>query len=141
MALTKRDWTLLAISAAEGEPLSPVQLQKALFLLGQMRADRVGNDFYQFEAHNYGPFSSGIYRDAEALEGDGLVTIQSDGRWKKYAATPRGLATAKSLSVDSGANQYLQRVVAWVRSLSFQALVRAIYARFPDYRANSVFQD
>ena len=34
---------------------------------------------------------------------------------------------------------YLEKVVDWVSSLSFPELVRAIYAKYPQYKANSVF--
>ncbi len=33
--LRRRDWTLLAVAAAGGAPLTPVQSQKILFLLGE----------------------------------------------------------------------------------------------------------
>jgi hypothetical protein len=38
-------WTLLAISVANGKTLSPVQVQKSLFLLGRMLPDEVGDLF------------------------------------------------------------------------------------------------
>ena len=143
MALTKRDWTLLAISAADGEPLSPVQLQKALFLLGKMKPYSVSRSFYDFTPYNYGPFDAAIYHDAETLAGDGLVAIQPSrqGKWVQYAGTAKGMLIAKTLeAADPGAADYLRRAVAWVRSLSFQDLVKAIYAHYPEYKANSVFQ-
>jgi len=136
--MTKRDWTLLAIAAADGEALSPVQLQKVLFLLGEFKL-KGRNNFYNFIPYNYGPFDPEIYRDAEALEADRLVTVQAGGRWKQYAATPRGLALAERLNADADALDYLRRVVKWARSLTFQELVTAIYKRFPEYRVNSVF--
>ena len=137
--MTKRDWTLLAIAAADGEALTPVQLQKVLFLLGEFKLKGRSN-FYHFIPYNYGPFDPQIYRDAEALEADKLVAVQTGGRWKQYAATPRGLAVANRLNADADAMDYLRRVVRWACSLTFQELVSAIYARFPEYRVNSVFQ-
>jgi hypothetical protein len=142
--MTKRDWTLLAIAAAEGEPLTPVQLQKALFLLGKMKPGSVGRHYYKFIPYNYGPFDGSIYRDAESLAGDGYVAIQpsQQGKWVQYAATARGSLIAKQLeaAADPSAADYLRRVVVWVRSLSFQDLVKAIYTHYPEYKANSVFQ-
>jgi uncharacterized phage-associated protein len=142
MPMHRRYWTLLAIAAAKGEPLSPVQLQKALFLLGAQMRERV-SPFYTFRAYNYGPFDANVYKDAEALGQEGLVLLQlNPAGWTDYAATPKGLAEADRIrqEVDAEAAAYLERVVAWTRSLSFQQLVRAIYARFPEYRQNSVFQ-
>ncbi|MEO6022952.1 MAG: hypothetical protein ABIP64_07525, partial [Burkholderiales bacterium] len=71
-----RDWTLLVLAKA-GE-LQPVQLQKSLFLLGRNLNEHqlaTGN-FYNFEAYDYGPFSSGIYADAEMLEQGKLIIIK-----------------------------------------------------------------
>jgi uncharacterized protein YwgA len=139
--MTKRDWTLLAIAAANGEPLTPVQLQKVLFLLGRMKLKDA--NLYNFVPYNYGPYDATIYRDAESLEHDRLVSIRAGGRWKDYSATPEGLRIAERVkrSADPDAVDYLDRVVTWARSLSFQALVRAIYTRFPEFRVNSLFQD
>jgi uncharacterized phage-associated protein len=139
--LEPRDWTLLAIAAGNGEALSPVQLQKSLFLLGEMKLPKPRPLFYDFVPFSYGPLDPKIYRDAEALADLRLVTIQTD-RWKAYAITPQGQLEAERIKqcADPGAADYLERVVAWARSLSFQELVKAIYARFPAYRANSIFQ-
>src|SRR5439155_6656754 len=49
-------WVLLALLAAEGHSLTPVQLQKCLFLLGSRRPKDVGRDFYHFRPYDYGPF-------------------------------------------------------------------------------------
>ena len=48
---------------------------------------------------------------------------------------------ARDLSqiADSQVVKYLQDVVAWTRTFTFSALVRAVYARYPEYRVNSVF--
>lgn len=139
--LTCKDWTLLALAAAEGKTLSPVQLQKSLFLLGQKFGEEL-DAFYDFEPYHYGPFSKDIYNDLIRLvyEGNAVITF---GRWKEYSATPDGLEVAKRLreSADADQVEYLHRVVNWARSLSFQTLVRSIYDKFPEYKSNSVFQD
>jgi hypothetical protein len=142
MTLKREEWALLAIAAAKGERLQPVQLQKVLFLLGKELPGAVGKDYYHFTPYNYGPFDSQAYADAEALAAEGLVSIERPCRWAEYAATPAGLRRATELATDNHpAWAYLQRVVEWARGLSFKALVRAIYAAYPEFRANSVFQD
>jgi hypothetical protein len=40
---------------------------------------------------------------------------------------------------DQRGGAYLEKVADWVSSLSFPQLVRAIYAKYPKYKANSVF--
>jgi len=140
----RRHWVLLAIAAAEGEPLTPVQLQKSLFLLGKL-SEKKPKDFYNFVPYNYGPFDAAIYHDAERLSEDGLIIIrQSPGqRWNEYAATASGLTHAKELEAEIPARtaKHLRRLVAWTRPFSFQELVRLIYKLFPAYRVQSVFKD
>ena len=67
MAVTRSDWTLLAICAGGFRGLSPVQLQKTLFLLGKQLPEAVTADFYDFQAYHYGPFDRTVYVDAERL--------------------------------------------------------------------------
>ena len=140
------EWTLVAICAAGSKGLSPVQLQKTLFLLGRnLPINDLGDSFYEFVPYNYGPFNVGIYQDAEGLERKGLVAISrsTERPWAQYQPTDEGLKVARRLrdQASSRAVAYLERVVAWATKLSFRDLVRAIYAEFPDFRINSVFQD
>jgi uncharacterized protein YwgA len=125
--------------------LTPVQLQKTAFLLGQEHPHIVGADYYEFVAYDYGPFNQDIYRDVEALAEDGLAAIEwsANGRWKEYRATQRGIIYANKLrtTLQSDVVNSIDRLVTWARGLSFQELVRAVYDRYPAYRANSVFQD
>ena len=144
--MNRQDWTLLAVSASKGEGLSPVQLQKTLFLLGKhLSAAELGPSYYEFEPYNYGPFDVSIYQDAEALSGKGLIAITraAERSWPMYQPTGLGTSTASKLraEVSPHAIQYLDQVISWVQRLSFRDLVRAIYAEYPEYRANSVFRD
>jgi hypothetical protein len=134
---------MLAIGYARGSGLSPVQLQKTLFLLGKELPNETGQDFYNFIPHNYGPFDRAVYSDADLLAGFGLVSKNDSGRgfWE-YSPTREGLTYAEKLrnTAPGKAVAYLEKIVPWAQRLSFSALVRAIYARYPEYKANSVFQ-
>jgi DNA-binding PadR family transcriptional regulator len=135
---------LVAIAAAGGEPVAPVQLQKSLFLLGKELPGEVGADFFKFKPYHFGPFSATIYQDAERLEAAGLVRIDREepGRsWALYMATQAGLdvAAAVAKTKSQRAVQYLRAAVQWARGLSFTELVSAIYRRYPEQRVNSVF--
>jgi hypothetical protein len=143
-AVQRSDWALLAIAAAEGRPLTPVQLQKVLFILGREKHRRVGPGYYAFHPYNYGPFSSEIYADAEALDGMGLVDVEHGDparSWSTYTATADGLARAQELRKKAPADavRYLEALVAWARKLTFQQLVSSVYERYPDQRVNSIF--
>lgn len=141
--MSRSYWTMLAIGLAKERGLTPVQLQKALFLLGRELPSEVGPDFYNFTPYNYGPFDRAVYVDASMLRVTGSVAItRSESGYDEYSATPAGREFTESLKekLPPRGVAYLERAVAWTQSLSFSELVRAIYARYPEYRENSVFQ-
>src|SRR5258705_12332099 len=78
---SRDEFLLLALASASDGRLTPVQIQKAMFLLKQEAGQFVGPDFYEFVPYNYGPFNSSIYDDLNTLAAEGLVTVdQSQGR-------------------------------------------------------------
>ena len=140
----KQDWTLLAIAAADEKGMSPVHLQKTLFLLGREMPHEVGGLFYHFKPYHYGPFDRAIYEDAEQLAREGFVEInQRPGEnWNRYSITEDGRKQADFVKrhASPGAVEYLERIVEWATRQNFQQLVTAIYEKYPEMRANSVFQ-
>ena len=142
--MDRKDLTLLVIGAGGERGLSPVQLQKSVFLLTESGVPGLPANGYKFTAYNYGPFDADVYRDADALTAEGCVAkISLAGRsWKKYLITPTGETRFKYLETSTRApfQQFCHETVTWVTSLSFNDLLRAIYAKYPAYRANSVFQ-
>lgn len=137
------DWLLLALAHREGRKLTPVQVQKVMFLLGKEMPKIVGADFYKFVPYNYGPFDPAIYRNLEALAEREMVLIEGAGAARSYSVTPLGLHRAKALARDADPKgiEYLRAVVDWAASLSFTGLVRAIYRDYPEFKENSVFSD
>lgn len=131
------------VVAAGERPLSPVQLQKTLFLIGKNLKD-TPESFYDFEPYHYGPFDAEVYSDAGDLEDEGLVlTVHStSANWADRAITPSGLDRVAELKEDLPPHvpKYVDAVVKWAQSLSFSSLVRAIYEHYPEYRENSVFR-
>ena len=142
--MDRKDFLLIVIAAGDGMPLTPVQLQKSLFLVGE-KLPGAPDDFYKFEPYHYGPFDIEVYRDADSLEADGLLLSvpSARGTWMDRAITPKGLERAKEIQkkLPGPALAYIKELVQWVQSLSFSSLVKSIYVHYPQYRANSVFQD
>ncbi len=143
MNIERKDWTLLVIAEADKTGLTPVKLQKSLFLLHHAMPKET-KDFYHFVAYNYGPFDIGIYHDADLLKKEGYVethSAQSAGR--KYNITSSGKKRAKELheQVTEEATKYLKQLIDWMLPLSFQELVSSVYKEFPEYKKNSVFRD
>lgn len=140
---TRKEWLLMALAHRRGDPMTPAQIQKAMFLMSAEASEFVGRGFYDFVPYNYGPFDARVYHDLDDLVEHGLVTSShSAGRsWKVYAVTPFGLTEAADSRQQANARgvRYLEKVVDWVSSMTFPQLVRSIYAKYPQYKANSVF--
>lgn len=138
--MKRADLLLKIIAAAEGKPLTPAQLQKVAFLLGMECSSYMPEDYYRFRKYDYGPFSAEIYRDAELLEREGMITIliNARGGWREYAATVRG-CTVEIEDMPKDVSSFILEKVKWARELSFPELVREVYRMYPAYRENSVF--
>jgi hypothetical protein len=140
----RRDWPLIALACAADGVLTPLEMQKTLFLI-KMEANSLIKDylFYSFVPYNYGPFDSTIYRDIAYLEANGdLVSERADNaRWSYYTITKRGMQRAAIIAgpIDQSLIDYMMEVVDWVKSMAFPDLLRAIYKKYPEYAVNSVF--
>ncbi len=136
---------LAVLSASGGHPFQPVQIQKAMFLVSQNLPGLVtAGPKYSFAPYDYGPFDSTVYNDARVLQAAGLARIAdaSNGRWSTYSATDHGLERGTKLldRMTKGQRKYILDVAAWVRKLSFSALVKSIYDAYPKMRENSIFE-
>lgn len=145
MAMKKEDWIVLTLDASGGKPYSPVQLQKALFLLkNEEPGKEVRGEYYNFSPYNYGPFDAAIYSDARTLSDQGLISIETrpDQRWPNYLITAAGKERAAELKKEASARAvaYLQVLAEWIHEISFQQLLKAVYSKYPAYAKNSVFK-
>lgn len=143
--MERQDWLLYVISAATPKGLSPVKLQKAMFMLGAEHAREVGGGYYQFRPYDYGPFAADVYGDADTLAAAGLVSIENPlerGR-RRYLATTVGIDKAMDLNsaVRQDTRQFISDTLDWIQNLSFPDLVRSIYERYPAFKEKSVFRE
>lgn len=143
--MEKKDVTLLVIESAGEEGLSPIQIQKSLFLIEQSHLPALPSDFYEFYPYNYGPFCEEVYQDADALVEEGMVFDMpvSGQSWSMYFIAPKGRDRAEAIRSENDIGdlaQYIKEIVEWISSLTFSGLLRAIYSKYPEYRENSVFQ-
>jgi len=104
----------------------------------------LGGQQFSFEPYDYGPFDRAVYSELEALAQKGLVAIEvtPGASRRKFSLTPAGYDGGRAAFAQLGARaqDYLMRVSAWVRSLSFAELVGSIYKQYPSMKANSVFR-
>lgn len=143
--MRRADVVLAILASAEGQPLTPVQLQKAAFLLDRNLPDLIDDGpTFHFEPYDYGPFDKAVYDEASQLAFRGLAQISHAqwGRWYLYQASPHGLESGNALLRQLPENifSYIENVTSWVRSQSFASLVKSIYDQYPEMRANSIFQ-
>lgn len=134
---------LAVLASARGEPMTPVQLQKALFLLGKRLPSVGGRPFYHFSPYAYGPFDPNVYTDAEvlAISGDIIIEPSEYGRYKLYRISEDGLRKDGQLGIDEDDRRIIDDVVEYVTSRSFQQLISDIYRQYPEMRVNSVFRE
>jgi hypothetical protein len=134
---------VLSTLAAGGETASftPVQVQKIFFLLDREAAHLTGGPKFNFQPYDYGPFDNAVYEQIEVLNLAGLTQIDMVGRHKSFALAPLGFAEGSTVlaRLPTPTQEYIKAVVAWVRSLRFDQLVAAIYRKYPDMKAKSIF--
>ncbi len=143
-----KEAVLLAFAASGGDPYSPVQLQKFLFIVDREIGGRIGGPVFNFRPYDYGPFDSAVYDAANQLSREGLVVVDFDPGTpvRKYLATSAGRIEGERLleSIANRAGQeyktYLRDLSSWVRSQSFESLVSSVYKIYPDMKVNSVFR-
>jgi uncharacterized protein len=140
----ERQNLVLAALAAGGENASywPVQVQKLLFLIDREASALVDGPHFDFRPYDYGPFDRAVYVGLESLSTQGLVEVQSTGRYRIYSLSPDGYRRGVThlRGFGDATRLYIERAARWVRSLSFQQLVAAIYKHYPDMKVNSVFR-
>jgi hypothetical protein len=125
--------------------MTPVQVQKAMFLLAQEAKSQLPQRFYKFAKYNYGPFCQQLYNDLALLAGQDLVVVDRPfgSGVRVYRVTEAGASKGRAVSGQwtEPLRRYVQAVSQWVTSLSFPDLVRSIYHAYPQYKENSIFVD
>ncbi|WP_145979729.1 hypothetical protein [Chelatococcus daeguensis] len=141
--MERRNLMLAALASAGGNAsFTPVQVQKLFFLIDREASQFVGGPHFAFSPYDYGPFDRQVYSELERLEAAGLVATDHSMRYRLYRLTNSGYAEGAGLllTIPEPARTFISQAANWVRSLSFQQLVAAIYNRYPEMKANSIFQ-
>lgn len=137
------EFVLAALSTAEGRPFQPVHVQKLFFLIDQELSPRLGGKYFHFRPYDYGPFDSQVYMTLERLELDGLVEITQEAEHsaRRYSLTEAGQRQGEEYfkSLEPNIARKIRTFSNFVRKSSFAGLVNAIYRRYPEWKANSVF--
>ena len=141
--LNRHDLVLAILAASGGRPYTPVQIQKAVFVVCDQLPKLVSGPGFNFTPYDYGPFDSDVYSEIIQLQqaGEATITPSPFGNWNMYAASDTGLIRGRELLDRVGKHrEYIEKISAWVRSLSFNRLVKSIYEAYPEMRAHSIFR-
>lgn len=140
--MDRQEYVLAVLAPARGASHTPVQVQKLFFLLDKEASHLIDGPRFSFEPYHYGPFDISVYNELNVLQEQGLVEAIDNGRWTSYRLSSEGQAQGDIAlaHLPGAAQEYIAKVSDFVRSLSFSQLVRAVYAAYPEMKANSVFQ-
>ena len=123
----RRGWLLLAVAVSGASGLSPVQLERSLFLVCQKREEHVGPDFYQFESNGSGPASAALYVDIDALVTAEHIVKEwaPESSCSIFRLSDSGRARAADFRrrIKKEALAGLEDAVAWVKEQSYQEMV------------------
>ncbi len=115
-----------------------------VFLLDREIAKYLGGPHFDFQPYDYGPFDKGVYDVIEELSKGGLVEVGTEPglRWRRYRLTEAGQQEGSKIlaQLDRRASDYIKKVSKFIRSLSFEDLISAIYKAYPEMKVNSVFR-
>jgi len=141
--MTKQQMVLTALTPAEGESHTPVQVQKLLFILEKKIPEQLNGPHFDFQPYHYGPFDRAVYAELEELESQNMLEINLHGSWRTYKLTKEGQSAGVNLlnNLSSPTRDFIVKVSEFVRRLSFSELISAIYKAFPETRKHSVFQE
>lgn len=124
----RRGWLLLVLSMSGKGGLSPVQLQRSLFLVAQKREEQVGSGVYEFEeAGGSALMSPTLYEDIDAL----VAAAHIEKEWmpdlsaSMFRLSDTGWAWSEDLrrKVKKNALAGLEDAVAWVKEQSYLELM------------------
>jgi uncharacterized protein len=139
----QRDKYILAVmSVSNGAEYTPVQIQKLFFLLDKNLSKHIDGPYFHFEPYNYGPFDKDVYRELDTLRIQNFVDLNFGfNNLKKYRLTVQGQKEGENIfnSLTDVSKDYIKRVDEFVRNLSFDQLIRAVYAEYPEMKAKSIF--
>jgi uncharacterized protein (DUF488 family) len=117
----------------QGRVPKRTQLMKWLFLLRHEAPETVGESFYEFVPHKYGPFSFQVYREISALESAGFLKADElvipAKRRREARAEVRKLPTRTATGIDRILRKYGKR--------SLDKLLDDVYERYPWYASRS----
>jgi uncharacterized protein YwgA len=142
----ERRWLpLLLCSSQAGQadgayPLDRIRMQKAVFLL-TLRGSARWNGLYPYRAYDWGPYCRELVDDLRGLAATGHIrtSATAGSRYSRYMLTEQGQQAADRIwhALPPDEQEFLTTVRAYVTSKDFNALLREVYAAYPEYATES----
>ena len=141
--MTRTELLLAILAAAEGQAFTPVQIQKAAFLVTRNLPNVVDQGpGFAFAPYDYGPFDRSVYVEAEALERIGLASVsQMSSRWRTYSATQLGVDQGKPVELITKLTAHLRHEETDGLSLIDASLTEAQWRHFASVHAGRIGPD
>ncbi len=137
--MTRRDWLLLLIES----DIDPIRIQKGMFLFA-MESDAPADQKYEFQPYNWGPFAQPIYADLEELQRAGFIerTQVPGASYYRYRRTEAGNMRAGAIAHRAHTElvQAIGEARAAVTGVDFDALLRRVYRKYPEFASKSLFK-
>ena len=127
--MLNRQKTLLQLVRLAGGKIDHLVLTKWAFLLRQETESRGGESFYDFVPYQYGPFSFGLFQEAEKLVSFGYLKELGDSTW--------ALGEISAPPMESRLQQDLVRISERFCKTSVDDLLDYVYEKYPYYTINS----
>lgn len=132
----------LAALLNPGRIQGQTRLQKYMFVL----QERTGVDRYEFEAHDYGPFSRKLYADVDEWAATGFIEreeeLDSDGITMHYFYSGTEDSRALVDRAESDRAQEILEEVAEIRSLydemTLIEVINRVFTKYPRMARNAV---
>ena len=127
--MLNRQKALLHLVQLAGGEIDRLVLTKWAFLIRHETESRGGDSFYDFVPYQYGPFSFGLYQEAEKLVALGYLKETGHSAWElgKVAAPP----------VDNRLKRDLALISTRFETKPVDELLDYVYEKYPRFTINS----
>ncbi len=138
--MERDSYVLGVLSTSDGQPWTPVQLQKVFFILDEKIPGDIEGPRFAFYPHDYGPYDPAVYETLKVLAKVGKAFI-ANYSIRTYRLTVQGQREGEQAlaTLPPSAQAYTRSLSEWLRALSFTDLVTAVYREFPAMAVKAVF--
>jgi hypothetical protein len=144
---TSRQKLLLLFLSVDEDKLDPIRIQKGMFIFGQEAPkDWIPpTERYKFVPYNFGPCSFELYDDLSLLEVLGFLNseIIPGKSWNYYSLTKKGKGIIPEImkSFPREAYEFMIQIRQFLKKVTFEILLKAVYKAYPKYAEKSVFKN